>query len=129
MLPQEKWTSEEPRPMQTGNSMHIVPLSFFKNFRNTNGGSIFKAYNGTKADTLSFKNSRFENSYRGLNLSYDKDVMNFYNANVIILENSVFKDIQEAAVNYIRKTPIIDIPGGKLVVKNCVFRSLSIGEQ
>lgn len=93
----------------------------FKNFTNKDGGSIFKAYTGTKADTLSFKNSRFENSYRGLNLSYDKDNMSFYNANIIILENTVFNKIEEFAVNYVRKIPSIEIPGGKLVVNNCVF--------
>lgn len=93
----------------------------FQNFKNKNGGSVFKAYNGTIADTLSFKNSRFEDNYRGLNLSYDKDLMGKYNANIIILENSVFKNIEEAAVNYIRKIPTPDIPGGSLIVKNCIF--------
>ena len=93
----------------------------FKNFKNTDGGSIFKAYKGTKADSLRFVNCRFEDSYRGLNLSYDKDVTGFYNANVIEVENSVFKNIKEAAINYIRTTPTVDLPGGKLIVKNCIF--------
>ncbi|MGJ8745436.1 polysaccharide lyase 6 family protein [Polaribacter sp.] len=93
----------------------------FLNFKNTNGGSVFKAYNGTKADTLSFKNSRFENNFRGLNLSYDKDIMGMHNANIILLENTIFKNIEEAAVNYFRKTPAVDLPGGKLIVRNCVF--------
>ena len=93
----------------------------FQNFKNKSGGSVFKAYNGTKADTLSFKNSRFENNYRGLNLSYDKDLMGKINANTIILENSVFKDIEEAAINYVRKIPTPEIPGGNLIIKNCVF--------
>ena len=101
----------------------------FKNFNNKDGGAIFKAYNGTKADTLSFKNSRFDNSYRGFNLSYDKDEVGFYNANIIILENSVFKDIEEEAVNYIRNTPLEDIPGGKLVVTNCVFSNVNNEEK
>lgn len=96
----------------------------FKNFNNKNGGAIFKAYNGTKADTLSFKNSKLINSYRGLNLSYDKDVPGFYNANIIILQNTIFKDIEEAAVNYVRNTPLVDLPGGKLVVTNCIFSNV-----
>jgi len=104
---------------------HVV----FKNFTNKDGGAIFKAYNGTKADTLSFKNSRFDNSYRGLNLSYDKDQVGFYNANIIILENSVFKDIEEEAVSYVRNTPLDDIPGGKLVVTNCVFSAVNNQEK
>jgi poly(beta-D-mannuronate) lyase len=93
----------------------------FRNFKTKNGGSVFKAYNGTQADTLSFKNSRFENIYRGLNLSYDKDIFNFYNAKTIILENTVFIDVEEFAVNYVRKTPSVELPGGKLVVNNCIF--------
>lgn len=93
----------------------------FQNFTNKRGGSVFKAYNGTKADTLSFINSKFENNYRGLNLSYDKDLLGKYNANTIIVENSIFKEIEEIAINYVRKIPTSDIPGGNLIVKNCVF--------
>ena len=96
----------------------------FQNFTNKKGGSIFKAYNGTKADTLSFKNSRFENSYRGLNLSYDKDIMEKYNANNIIIENSVFKNIEETAINYFRKTLSPEIEGGNLIVKNSIFSNV-----
>lgn len=119
-----KYAFVSPDKKESGAYDLFVDNVVFKNFNNKNGGSIFKAYNGTQADTLSFKNSRFENSYRGLNLSYDKDVAGFYNANIIILENSVFKDIEENAVNYLRKTPLIDLPGGKLVVKNCVFSNV-----
>ena len=96
----------------------------FQNFTNKKGGSVFKSYNGTKADTLSFKNSRFEDNYRGLNLSYDKDLMGKYNANTIILENTIFKNIEEAAINYFRKTVSPEIPGGNLIVKNCVFSNV-----
>ena len=60
----------------------------FINFKNTNGGSIFKTFNGTKADTLSFTNTQFEESYRGLNLSYDKGVLWSYNSKIITLDNS-----------------------------------------
>jgi len=96
----------------------------FQNFTNKNGGSVFKAYNGTKADTLSFVNSRFENNYRGLNLSYDKDVMEQYNANNIIIDNSVFKNIEEAAINYYRKTVSPEIPGGNLIITNSIFSNV-----
>ena len=119
-----KYAFVSPDEKEKGAYSLFVDNVIIKNFNNKNGGSIFKAYNGTKADTLSFKNSRFENSYRGLNLSYDKDVAGFYNANIILLENSVFKDIEENAVNYIRNTPLVELPGGKLVVKNCVFSNV-----
>jgi poly(beta-D-mannuronate) lyase len=124
-----KYAIVSPDKKEDGLYSVFVDNVVFKNFTNKNGGSIFKAYNGTKADTLSFKNSRFENSYRGLNLSYDKDIMGFYNANVIVLDNSVFKDLEEAAVNYIRTTPSEDIPGGKLIVNNCVFSNVYNNEK
>ncbi len=101
----------------------------FKNFNNKNGGSVFKAYNGTLADTLSFKNSKFEDNYRGLNLSYDKDIIGKINANNIILQNTIFKNIEGEAVNYIRKIPTPEIPGGNLVVNNCVFSKVNNKEK
>ncbi|WP_156109142.1 polysaccharide lyase 6 family protein [Polaribacter sp. Hel1_85] len=116
-----KYAIVSPDKQESGLYNLFVDNITFQNFKNKNGGSVFKAYNGTKADTLSFKNSRFENNYRGLNLSYDKNIMGFYNANTIILDNSVFKNIEEAAVNYIRKVITPEIPGGNLIVKNCVF--------
>ena len=116
-----KYAIVSPDKQESGLYNLFVDNLTFQNFKNKNGGSVFKAYNGTKADTLSFINSRFENNYRGLNLSYDKDLIGKHNANNIIIENSVFKNIEEAAINYIRKIPSPDIPGGNLIVKNCIF--------
>jgi len=93
----------------------------FKNFTTKSGGSIFKAYNGTMASRLNFKNCKFLNSYRGLNLSYDKDNLGKYNAEEIVLDNCIFKNIEEFAVNYIRTTPNLNITGGKLLITNSVF--------
>ncbi|REG89072.1 polysaccharide lyase 6 family protein [Winogradskyella sediminis] len=93
----------------------------FQHFTTQNGGSIFKAYEGTTASSLSFKNCSFLNSYRGLNLSYDKDNFGKYNALELIIDNCVFKDIEEFAVNYIRNIPDVTIKGGKLLVTNSVF--------
>jgi poly(beta-D-mannuronate) lyase len=116
-----KYAIVSPDKQERGLYNLFVDNITFQNFKNKNGGSVFKAYNGTQADTISFKNSRFENNYRGLNLSYDKDIMGKHNANIIIIEKSVFKNIEEAAVNFIRKIPTPDIPGGSLIVKNCIF--------
>lgn len=101
----------------------------FKNFTTQNGGSIFKAYEGTLASTLTFKNSRFLDSYRGLNLSYDKDNAGKYSALEIIIDNSVFKNIEEFAVNYIRNIPNVDIEGGKLTVTNSIFDTVGNDEK
>ncbi|MEO9569844.1 MAG: polysaccharide lyase 6 family protein [Polaribacter sp.] len=124
-----KYAAVSPDKQQSGLYNFYANNITFKNFKNKNGGSIFKAYNGTKADTLSFKNSRFENSYRGLNLSYDKDVMGFFNANNIIIDNSVFIDIEENAINYVRATLSPEIPGGNLIIKNSIFSNVYNAEK
>ena len=116
-----KYAIVSPDKQENGLYNLFADAIVFQNFTNTNGGSVFKAYKGTKADTLSFINSRFENNYKGLNLSYDKDIMGKYNANTIILENSIFINIEEAAVNYTRKTLSSEITGGNLIIKNCIF--------
>ena len=102
-----KYALTSPSENKSGLYSIYADNCIFQNFKTKNGGSIFKAYSGTKADTLSFTNTRFEDSYRGLNLSYDKDNIGKHNANVIMLKNSVFKNIEEHAVNYIRKPTIL----------------------
>ncbi|QVY65019.1 polysaccharide lyase 6 family protein [Polaribacter sp. Q13] len=119
-----KYAIVSPDKQEAGIYNLFVDNITFQNFTNKDGGSVFKAYNGTKADTLSFKNSRFENNYRGLNLSYDKDIMEQYNANTIIIDNTIFKNIEEAAINYYRKTLSPEIPGGNLIITNSVFSNV-----
>ena len=119
-----KYAFVSPDKKESGVYNLYVDNVLMKNFSNKDGGAIFKAYEGTKADTLSFINSRFEDSFRGLNLSYDKKTMGAYNANVIIIENSVFKNIDEYAINFLRKIPSVDLPGGKLVINNSVFSNI-----
>jgi poly(beta-D-mannuronate) lyase len=101
----------------------------FKNFTTQSGGSIFKAYNGTMASRLRFKNCKFADSYRGLNLSYDKDNLGKYNAEEIIIDNCIFKNIEEFAVNYIRTTPNLNIEGGKITISNSVFDKVANEEK
>jgi poly(beta-D-mannuronate) lyase len=124
-----KYAIVSPDKQESGLYNLFVDNITFQNFKNKNGGSVFKAYNGTQADTISFKNSRFENNYRGLNLSYDKDIFNFCNAKVILLDNTVFTNIEEFAVNYFRKIPSIEVPGGELIVTNCVFNNVNNQEK
>lgn len=116
-----KYAIVSPDKMQSGLYMLNVENCTFKNFKNTDGGSIFKAYTGTFAESLIFSNCTFSDSYRGLNLSYDKNNMGKYNAKSIRIDNCVFKKIKQFAVNYIRSIPSLDIEGGKLIITNCVF--------
>ncbi|SHG14677.1 poly(beta-D-mannuronate) lyase [Salegentibacter echinorum] len=97
----------------------------FLNFTNTNGGSIYKAYLNTYADTVSFKNSRLENSYRGLNLSFQKDGQGKVNAQNIIIENTAFKDIKEFAINFYCKGAGCSSNNSKLIINQSVFNNVS----
>ncbi|EAQ43023.1 polysaccharide lyase 6 family protein [Polaribacter sp. MED152] len=101
----------------------------FQNFTNTNGGSIYKAYIGTLADTISIKNSIFKDSYRGLNLSYEKNNFAKYNANTILIHNTVFDNIEEFAINYVKTGPLVNDSPAKLVVTNSVFSNVNNSEK
>ena len=107
----------------------FIDNCILKNFINKDGGSIYKAYEGTLADTISIKNSRLENSYRGLNLSYQKDNFGRYNAENIILNNCVFTNIEEFAINYRRNGINPNFRGGNLEVTNCVFNRVANTEK
>lgn len=97
--------------------------STFKNFNNKKGGSIFKAYIGTKADSIVITNSKFVDSYRGFNLSFEK-AFGKYSAEYIKIHNSVFSNLEQFAVNYFKADPTLAIQGGKLEVSNCIFNKV-----
>ncbi|MCL4141216.1 UNVERIFIED_CONTAM: hypothetical protein GTU68_066157 [Idotea baltica] len=101
----------------------------FQNFTNTDGGSIFKAYTGTLASNLSFKKCKFLDSYRGMNLSYDKDDMGKYSALSILIDNCIFNTIEEFAVNYVRTIPDVNVEGGKLMITNSIFEKVANEEK
>lgn len=85
------------------------------------GSSVFKAYKGTFADTIQITNSRIEKTVRGLNLGYEKDDIGKYNAEVINIKNTIFKDVEEFAVNYYRGGNDESTLGGQLNIDHCVF--------
>ena len=78
---------------------------------------------------MSFIGCTFSDSYRGLNLSYDKDNLGKYNAKSITIDNCVFKNIDEFAINYVRTTPDINIEGGRLLVTNSIFDKVNNEEK
>ncbi len=124
-----KYAIVSPDEMESGLYALNAENCTFKNFTTENGGSIFKAYTGTIASSLIFKNCKFLDSYRGLNLSYDKDNLGKYNAQEIVIDNCIFKNIDEFAVNYIRTTPDVNIKGGKLTVTNSIFEKVANEEK
>lgn len=125
---QVKYAIVSPDKEQGGLYNIFIDGCTFKNFTNKDGGSIYKAYNGTLADTISIKNSSFLDSYRGLNLSYEKE--NFkYNAKTIIIHNSVFKNIEEFAINYTKVDPLLLEQNGSLQITNSIFSRVSNSEK
>ncbi len=93
------------------------------------GSAIFKAYKGTFADSIQILNSRFEKNSRGLNLSYEKDDLGKYNAEVIDIQNTVFKDIKQFAVYYYRGGNDESTLGGQLNINHCIFYNVDNNEK
>ncbi|GAA3512140.1 hypothetical protein GCM10022393_27350 [Aquimarina addita] len=126
-------TGENKTPIKyavaSSNTSENSPFSVFidncliHNFNNrTGGGSVYKSYKGTFADTISIKNSRIENSYRGLNLSENKKGSGQSSAKVVILENSIFSEIEQWALNYFRdETLSNEDQDAQLYINNCIF--------
>lgn len=88
------------------------------------GSSFFKAYKGTFADSIKITNSKIEKMFRGLNLSYEKDDIGKYNAEVVDIKNTVFKDIDQFAINYYRGGNDESTLGGRLNIDHCVFYNI-----
>ncbi|WP_400077438.1 polysaccharide lyase 6 family protein [Winogradskyella sp. R77965] len=124
-----KYAIVSPDKMESGIYALNAENCTFKNFTTKSGGSIFKAYTGTMASSLTFKNCKFLDSYRGLNLSYDKDNLGKYNAEQIVIDNCIFKNIEEFAVNYIRTTPNLNIKGGNIIITNSIFDKVANEEK
>lgn len=94
----------------------------FSNFQNTGGGAIIKAYEGTFADTLKISNSIFRDSYRGIALNAEvKEQKGKYNAEFIIIDNTVFKNIVQWALDFQRLGNDESTLGGNLQIDHCIF--------
>lgn len=93
------------------------------------GSAIFKAFKNTFADSIQILNCRFEKSLRGLNLSYEKDNIGKYNAEVIDIQNTIFKDIDQFAIHYYRGGNDESTLGGQLHIDHCVFYNVDDNEK
>ncbi|MGS2739205.1 chondroitinase-B domain-containing protein [Sinomicrobium sp. M5D2P17] len=92
-------------------------------------GAVFKAYKGTFADTIRITNSRIEDSHRGLNLSYEKEDKGKYNAEVIDIQNTLFKDLGQFALYYYRGGNDESTIGGQLLIDHSVFYNVDNNEK
>ena len=84
------------------------------------GGSIFNCLYCTMADSIVVSNSVLRDSYRGINLSEEKEDGK-YNAETVIFNNTVFSNFSDYALNYYRGGYDESTIGGSLAVNHCVF--------
>lgn len=90
-------------------------------FKDTNGGCIFKTYKSSFADTIKITNSILRDSYRGLALNDEKDDKGVYSAEYTIFENTVFANIEQWALDFYRGGNDESTLGGFLAIDHCVF--------
>lgn len=116
-----KYAFTSPSEDTPGSYSLYITNSEVSGFTNAEGGAVFKANKGTLADTLKVSNSIIRNNFRGFNLSAEKDDKGKYNAENIILENSIFTDFSQWALHYYRGGNDESTRGGNLYVNHCVF--------
>ncbi|MFZ4582493.1 MAG: polysaccharide lyase 6 family protein [Paludibacter sp.] len=92
-------------------------------------GAIFKAYKTSYADSIVIKNSVLRDSYRGISLADEKDDIGKYNAETVIIDNTVFSNIDQFAIDYYRGGNDESTLGGALKIDHCVFDNVGIDEK
>ncbi len=100
----------------------------FSNFKDKKG-SIIKAYTNTTADTISIKDSKFTNSFRAINFHSKENGIGSLNAKNILIENTIFKNITEYAVQYIKAGAFLNPTLGNLKISNCIFSKVANKEK
>ncbi len=90
---------------------------------NQKDGSIFNSLYCTMADSIIISNSVLRDSYSGINLHKEKEDGK-YNAETVILNNSVFANMKEYALDYYRGGNDESTVGGSLAINHCVFDSV-----
>ncbi|PWJ58456.1 poly(beta-D-mannuronate) lyase [Dyadobacter jejuensis] len=84
--------------------------------------NAFRATKGTYADTVQFKNCQFYNiSGDVLSLASEKDDKGIYNAEYVIIENCLFKNILTGALDLYRGGNDESTLGPFLTVDHCTF--------
>ncbi|MNS20147.1 hypothetical protein D3C72_518790 [compost metagenome] len=124
-----KYAIVSPKDDTPGSYSVFINKSIISDFTNAEGGSVFKASKGTFADTIKISNSILRNNFRGINLSSEKDDTGKYNAENVILENTVFSDFSQWTLHYYRGGNDESTIGGNLVIDHCVFSRIGTTEK
>jgi poly(beta-D-mannuronate) lyase len=108
------------RPMSDAVTVRATDCDFV-NF-NSARYNAFVMHKGTFADTVSFTNCRFENiSGNALNLQAETDDTGRYNAERVILQNCLFRNVMSAALDPYRGSNDESTTGPLLRVDRCTF--------
>jgi len=97
-------------------------------FKDVNGGCIYKTYKNSFADTIQVTNSILRDCYRGFALNDEKDNKGLYSAEYIIFDNTVFKNIEQWAIDFLRGGNDESTLGGNLSINHCVFDNVNSKE-
>jgi len=97
-------------------------------FKDTNGGCIYKAYKNSFADTIKVTNSILRDSYRGFALNDEKDEKGLYSVEYLIFDNTVFKNIEQWAIDFLRGGNDESTIGGNLEINHCMFDNVNSRE-
>ncbi|MBR1630856.1 MAG: DUF4957 domain-containing protein [Paludibacteraceae bacterium] len=89
------------------------------------GGAVFKANGGTFADSIVITDCYIHDCFRGFALAEEKDSVGHYNAETVILNNSVFNRITQWLINYQRLGQDESTSGGSLEISNCVINEVN----
>ncbi|MFV0467712.1 MAG: chondroitinase-B domain-containing protein [Dysgonomonas sp.] len=94
-------------------------------FQNKEGGCVYKAYKTSFADTLMVTNSIIRDSYRGFALNDEKDEKGLYSAEFMTFDNTVFSNIEQWAMDFLRGGNDESTLGGNLIINHCVFDNVA----
>lgn len=88
-------------------------------------GCVYKTYENSFADTLMVTNSVIRDCFRGFALNSEKAGKGLYNAEFMIFKNTVFKNIDQWAIDFLRGGNDESTLGGNLLVNHCVFDNVN----
>ncbi|MBA7519283.1 hypothetical protein ES705_11361 [subsurface metagenome] len=98
----------------------------FHSFTSVNeGGAIFKAYKGSFADSIIFNKCEFINVYRGFDLDEETDDNGIYNAEHVLIFNTLFQNVESYAISFYRGGKDESTFGPHLTIDHCVFDNVN----
>ena len=122
-----KYAIVSPSKDKQGTYNLLVKNCIFKNFNDVKG-AIIRGYTNTLAEKIIIRNSTFIDSYRALNFHSSKNIEGSVNANLIEIDNCIFKNLDNYAINY--KTNGNLLPAkGKLLITNSIFSKIGNSEK